>query len=57
MKRHNYSSTPALAAFAVTVLLAVAASATTLLPAQTAEVADSQVHLQIDQLIPPGVLD
>ncbi|SDM37703.1 hypothetical protein SAMN05428957_10585 [Oryzisolibacter propanilivorax] len=57
MKRLLNSSTPAFAAFVVTVLLAVAASVTTLWPHQTVQVADSQVHPQIDQLIPTGMLD
>ncbi len=57
MKHLFRSSVSALAAFLITVLLALAASFTTLLPRQTAQVADSQVHPHIDQLLPAGLLD
>lgn len=57
MKRRLHSSTPALAAFVITVLLALFAGAMTLLPHQTTQVADSQVHTQIEQLLPSGLLD
>ena len=57
MKHPIHSSTPALVAFVVTVLLAVVASVLTLLPRHAAQVADSQVHLDIEQLLPAGLLD
>ncbi|WP_199792772.1 hypothetical protein [Melaminivora suipulveris] len=57
MKRRHHSSTPAFAVFVATVLLAVVAGVLALLPHQTAQVADSQVHMQIEQLLPAGLLD
>ncbi|GEM_PF-1348129 len=57
MKRPLHSSTPALAAFVITVLLALLAGGMTLLPHQTTQVADSQVHTQIEQLVPAGFFD
>ena len=39
------------------VLLAVVASVLTLLPRHAAQAADSQVHLDIEQLLPAGLLD
>ncbi|MGD9774138.1 hypothetical protein [Diaphorobacter sp. J5-51] len=57
MKRRLRPGSHASAAFAITVLLAVAASVTTLVPHQTAQVADSLVHSQLDQLVPAGLFD
>lgn len=57
MKRSLHSSSPAFAVFLATVLLAVIASVLSLFPHQTAQVADSQVHVQIEQLLPAGLLD
>lgn len=57
MKRLPRSSTPALTAFVVTVLLALMASLTTLWPHQTVQVADSLVHAQIELLLPSGMFD
>ena len=52
MNRHRRPGSHAAAAFAVTVLLALAAYGMTLVPRQTAQAADSQVHSQLDQLVP-----
>lgn len=57
MKHPNKSPTPAFAAFVITVVLALTASAMTLWLRQTAQVADSQVHTQIDQLLPADLID
>ncbi|WP_019375333.1 hypothetical protein [Melaminivora alkalimesophila] len=57
MKRPSRIPTPALAAFVLTVLLALAASVTTLLRHQSVQVADSQVHKAIEQLLPAELLD
>lgn len=57
MKRHLRPGSRAFAAFVVTVLLALAASVLTLVPHQTTQVADSQVHHRWDQLVPAGVFD
>lgn len=57
MKRRLRPGSHASAAFAITVLLAVAASVTTLVPHQTAQVADSLVHSHLDQLVPAGLFD
>lgn len=48
------------AAFVVTVLLAVAASVSTLVPhptVRTAQVADSLVHSHLEQLVPAEILE
>lgn len=57
MQHPLHSRALALAAFVVTVLLALAASVTTLLPQQAAQVADSQVHSHIAQLLPFALPD
>ena len=57
MKRHFRPGSRAYAAFVVTVALAFAASVRTLVPHPTAPVADSQVHSQLEQLVPAGVFD
>ena len=57
MKRHFRPGSRAYAAFVVTVVLAFAASVMTLVPHQPTQVADSQVHSQLEQLVPAGVFD
>ncbi|WP_172751389.1 hypothetical protein [Diaphorobacter sp. LR2014-1] len=57
MKRHFRPGSRAYVAFVVTVVLAFAASVMTLVPHQTTQVADSQVHSQLEQLVPAGVFD
>ncbi|WP_313076162.1 hypothetical protein [Melaminivora sp.] len=57
MKYPLRSRSPALATFVLTVVLAVVASATTLLPQQSVQVVDSQVHKTIEQLLPAEMLN
>ena len=57
MNRHRRPGSHAAIAFAVTVLLALMAFGMTLEPPQTAQVADSQVHSSLEQLVPAEVFD
>lgn len=62
MKRHlpsGFRAFTALTAFAVTVLLAVAATAMTLVPEETAQMADSMVSLpsHLDAILPSDVVN
>lgn len=60
MNRHHIpSGTRAIAAFTVTVVLAVLAAVLGLLPDIAVQSADSMTHLpsQLDQLLPAGLLE
>lgn len=59
MKRHLRPGTRAFAAFTVTVLLAVAATAMTLVPDEAVQAADSLVNLpdHLDQILPVASFD
>ncbi|GAD24789.1 hypothetical protein [Acidovorax sp. MR-S7] len=57
MNRRRRPGSHAAATFALTVLLALAAYGMTLEPRHTAQAADSQVHSQLDQLVPAEVFD